>query len=448
MAQKANERVQNLAGHLKDDGVSPGNGQDSPVFSPLVLGGSPGFKLQHRIVMASMARHRVGLDGVPKADLVSKYYVQRSTPGGLVLTEATCIDPEGVAAPRCPGIWSDPQVESWRSVVRAVKTAQPDGVFFMQTWHCGRSSHSAFQPNNQLPVSSSPIAQADDVILGRGKKVPHEVPRELTTEEARERTTWYGRGARRAVREAGFDGVELHGANGYLLNQFLESGTNKRRDIYGGSAENRCRFLVESVKETIKALDGESGRVAIRLSPWGSQGEISDEDPIATYSTLLRMLAPLNLAYVHFVEPPNMRYKPLDYRTPRLDPLTNLAHSLGITVLTCGGYLPDMATQLLSKHTGHVDLVGFARLFISNPDLVERIRRGLPVVTNTVFDPYNPPQTTGLILQQYDANLFYATIERGYVDYPALREDPQHSKWGRWTGYKGLMWGETAKDGK
>lgn len=156
-----------------------------------------------------MARHRVGLDGVPKADIVSEYYKQRATAGGLLLTEATCIDPEGAAAPRCPGIYSDSQVEAWKHVVAQVKPTK--AIFFLQIWHCGRSSHSKFQPNNQLPVSSSAIAQADEVVLGRGVKVPHEVPRELTTEEAGERARWYGRAAARAVKEAGFDGIELHG---------------------------------------------------------------------------------------------------------------------------------------------------------------------------------------------------------------------------------------------
>ncbi len=187
-------------------------------------------------------------------------------------------------------------------------------------------------------------------------------------EAGRQRMWFYGSRAARSqwvgiFRAPRFESLRSHIRSlvRYLLDQFLQDGCNKRTDEYGGSVEKRCRFVVESLKETIAALDGESGRVAIRLAPWGQQGGISDSNMEETFSTLIKMLAPLNLAYIHFVEPPNQRYKPLNFRTPRLDNLTTLYHKLGGIVLTCGGYLPESAATLLANTRGHVDLVGYAR---------------------------------------------------------------------------------------
>ncbi|TPX37993.1 hypothetical protein SmJEL517_g00237 [Synchytrium microbalum] len=410
---RSNSYIQSILNHLADSNEPESNNCTavSPclvqsgiprILTPLKLGGDQPLTLNHRIVMASMARHRVELDGTIKAQHVGDYYVQRSTPGGLILSEATAISAEGVVSLRAPGIYTQSHIDAWRTVVARVK--ETNAVFFMQLWHGGRASHSAFQPDNQLPVSSSPVAISGTVMLPKKGAIPFETPRELTTEEAYDRAREYGRAAQRA-KDAGFDGVEIHGANGYLVDQFLQSTTNQRTDEYGGSVENRCKFALLCVEECIKVYG--SSRVGIRLAPHGAQAGIADANPVETWTCLLRMLLPYNLAYV---------VEPKDFNGPNLDPYLKTYRNGGGVVITCGAYTPATAVQHVDTDTS--DAIAFARLFISNPDLVERIKTGRP-------------------LQQYESSLFYSAHWNGYSNYPTFSTDPEMKEWGKWTSYRG-----------
>src|ERR1700756_2732143 len=262
------------------------------IFSPFELGP---LTLPNRVVMAPMTRNRAGRGNAP-GPLNATYYAQRAS-AGLIISEATQISPQGLGYPGTPGIYSPEKVAGWKGVTSAVRAA--GGRMFLQLWHVGRISHPSLQPDGALPVAPSAIAPGGQAMTAEGLK-PFVTPRALETGEIAGIVEDYRKAARLA-RDAGFDGVELHGANGYLIDQFLRDGTNRRGDRYGGSAQNRARFLIEATQ----ALIGEWGgaRVGVRLSPTNPYNDIADSNPAATFSIAASELNRLGLAYLHIVEP-------------------------------------------------------------------------------------------------------------------------------------------------
>lgn len=347
------------------------------------------LRLPNRVVMAPLTRCRAGAGNVP-GPMNATYYAQRSG-AGLIVSEATQVDPTGQGYPMTPGIHSAEQVEGWRLVTDAVHGR--GGRVFLQLWHVGRISHPDFQPGGALPVAPSAIAPGSGSAATFEGPKPFVTPRALETDEVSGIVEMYRRGARLA-REAGFDGVEIHGANGYLLDQFLRDGTNRRDDRYGGPVENRARLLLE----VAEAVAGEWGadRVGIRLSPNGTFNDMSDSDPPLTFGYAAERLDALGLAYLHLVE---VLAKDVSHGSrSRLDagffrPLFRNP------IIANGGYDRDRAEAVL--RAGHADLVSFGIPFIANPDLPERLR-------------------VGAALNEPDPSTFYGGDDRGYIDYPAL----------------------------
>jgi N-ethylmaleimide reductase len=354
------------------------------LFSPFRLGP---LTLPNRIVMAPMTRNRAGPGNVP-GPFAATYYQQRAS-AGLIVSEATQVSPQGVGYPGTPGIHSAEQVAGWKRVTDAVHAA--GGRIFLQLWHVGRISHPSLQPGGGLPVAPSAIAPAGQAMTREGMK-PFVTPRALETAEIPGIVEDYRLGARQA-REAGFDGVELHGANGYLVDQFLRDRTNHRTDRYGGSAQNRARFLIE----VTKALVGEWGaeRVGVRLSTTAPFNDMGDSDPAATFTAAVGELNRFGLAYLHVVEPVPGDPVPAG-EMPDIRFFRKLWRG---TLMGNKGY--DLARAQAVLHDGAVDLVSFAALFLANPDLPERLRRG---------GPFNPP----------DRKTFYGGDAGGYTDYPTL----------------------------
>jgi N-ethylmaleimide reductase len=354
------------------------------IFSPFRLGP---LDLPNRVVMAPMTRNRAGPGNVP-TELNATYYAQRAG-AGLIVTEATQISPQGVGYPGTPGIHSAAQAAGWKLVTEAVHSA--GGRIFLQLWHVGRISHPSLQPGGALPVAPSAIAPAGQAWTTNGMEA-FVTPRALETSEISGIVEDFRRGAANA-REAGFDGVELHGANGYLIDQFLRDSTNKRTDRYGGSAGNRARFLIEVTQALIGEWDGE--RVGVRLSPTNPYNDIADSNPAATFSTAARELNRLGIAYLHIVEP-----GPGDPVAAGEMPDIGFFRNIWRGPLIANkGYDLERANAVLRD--GAADLVSFAALYLANPDLDQRFRRG---------GPFNPP----------DRKTFYGGAAKGYTDYPAL----------------------------
>ena len=354
------------------------------LFTPLQLGA---LALPNRVVMAPMTRNRAGPGSVPGA-LAAEYYAQRAG-AGLIVTEATQVSPQGVGYPGTPGIHSPDQVVGWRRVTDAVHAA--GGRIFLQLWHVGRISHPSLQQGGVLPVAPSAIAAAGDAFTATGPQ-PFVTPRALETAEIPGIVAQFEAGARHAL-AAGFDGVEIHGANGYLIDQFLRDGTNHRTDRYGGSLENRARFLLE-VTEAIAGVWG-ADRVGVRLSPQGDFNSMSDSDPRATFGHAALALAPFALAYLHVVEP--AAALPAGARPL----LPDLKAAFEGPLMVNGGYTRPLAEAVLAR--GEADLVSFGTSFLANPDLPLRLVRNAPL---------NTP----------DPATFYGGTERGYTDYPALED--------------------------
>jgi len=352
------------------------------LFTPFAAGALP---LSNRIVMAPMTRSRAGAGNVPTA-LMATYYSQRAS-AGLIITEATQVAPEGVGYPNTPGIYTDEQVAGWRRVVQQVHAA--GGRILLQLWHVGRISHPSMQPDGALPLAPSAIKPEGQVYTAQGLQ-PYVTPRALDTQEIPLLIAQFAEGARRA-KEAGFDGVEIHGANGYLVDQFLRDGSNHRTDRYGGTVANRVRFLRE-VAEAVVGVWGE-GRVGVRLSTISPFNDMHDSDPVATFSAAARALDDLGLAYLHIVEPAvgGAGYDP---SAPR--PLLAMRESFQGPLMVNDGY--DASTAEAAILRGDANLVSFAALFLANPDLVKRFRTGAPL---------NPP----------DPTTFYGGDARGYTDY-------------------------------
>ncbi|QGM97340.1 alkene reductase [Methylocystis parvus] len=347
------------------------------LFDPLRLGD---IELPNRIVMAPLTRCRAVDARAPNA-LMRDYYAQRAS-AGLILTEATSVTPMGVGYPATPGVWSERQVEGWREITRAVHEA--GGRIMLQLWHVGRISHPIYL-DGAAPVAPSAIAASGHVSLLRPME-DYPTPRALETEEIAGVVAAYRQGAEHA-RRAGFDGVELHGANGYLLDQFLQDGTNKRTDRYGGSIENRARLMLEATDACIEIWG--PGRVGMHLAPRGDSHSMSDTDPKATFGYVARELGKRGLAFICARE-----HQGADTIGPYLK------KEFGGPFIANEGFAYDTAQAALA--TGDADAVAFGKLYIANPDLVERFRRGAAL---------NEPKP----------ETFYAQGPEGYTDYPALK---------------------------
>jgi N-ethylmaleimide reductase len=370
----------------------------SPLFKPYILGP---YTLKNRIVMAPLTRSRSQQPGNLPTRLNAFYYAQRAG-AGLIISEATQISQQGQGYAWTPGIHTPEQVEGWRLVTDAVHEA--DGLIFNQLWHVGRVSHPALQPDGALPVAPSPIAVSGMAFVvnakGEPEFLPHPVPRALEISELPGIVQQYVHGAKNAM-AAGFDGVEVHSANGYLLDQFLNSTTNRRTDAYGGSVENRARLLLE-VMEAVCEVWG-SKRVGVRLSPLGSFNDMADEDPETLFGYVAERLNDFDLAYLHVVDSTLVAGNATrEAPEPRGAAMLQLIRErYRGTLMVCGGYDLPRAEAALAEQ--RADLVAFGRLFIANPDLPERFRRNAPL---------NTP----------DPETFYGGGVKGYVDYPTLAQ--------------------------
>lgn len=370
------------------------------LFDPIQAGD---LHLANRIAMAPLTRNR-SPRAVPR-DITATYYAQRAS-AGLLITEGTAITHQGQGYSDVPGLYGTEQLDGWKRVTQAVHAR--GGKIVTQLWHVGRVSHTALQPEGGAPVAPSAVrAQSQtylvDAASGQGQFVPTSEPRALAADELPDIVHAFAAAARNAVQTAGFDGVEIHGANGYLLDQFLKDGANQRKDDYGGGIANRVRLMVEVTRAVVDAIGG--GRVGIRLSPVTPANDIRDSDPQPLFEHLARELAPLGLAFIHVIEgatggPREVEGRPFDYAA-----FKNAYRSAGGrgAWMVNNGYDRDMAQEALAS--GRADIVAFGRAFISNPDLVERLRRGAP-------------------LNAWDKTTFYGGGEHGYIDYPALEQVP------------------------
>jgi N-ethylmaleimide reductase len=358
------------------------------LFSPLTIGRT---ELANRVIMAPLTRNRASEGNVPN-ELMRTYYRQRAT-AGLIISEATQILPQGQGYPNTPGIHSEDQLAGWRKITDTVHAA--NGRIFAQLWHTGRASHSYFQPGNALPVAPSAIANRGTVYVPGQGMVAYETPRALELNEIAEIIEAYGDAASNAIR-AGFDGVEIHGANGYLIDQFLRDGTNRRTDRYGGSVENRARFALEVTQAAIDAIG--SDRVAIRLSPSSTFNDMSDSTPRETFGYVAEQLGRLDLAYLHVIASNPKDVKHGGEAHDQI-PVSFFRALFANPLIANGGYTLEAAEEAVTG--GQADAVAFGTAFLANPDLPERFRRKAPL---------NSP----------DPATFYGGTEKGYIDYPAL----------------------------
>jgi N-ethylmaleimide reductase len=371
----------------------PGAAMNFPhLFSPLKVGP---YQLRHRVMLAPLTRMRAAKPSLAPRPLNAEYYAQRATDGGLLIAEASPVIASGFGSPGVPGIYTDAQVAGWREVVNAVHAK--GGVIFLQLWHVGRVSHSSFQPGGALPVAPSAVAIPADLKTSTadGKIVVYETPRALDTNEIPGIVEAYRQAARNAL-AAGFDGVEVHGANGYLIEQFLQSHTNVRTDRYGGSIANRARFLMEVTQAVVDVWG--ANRVGVRLSPYGIANGSGEADPMPLYKHAIEQLNPLGLAYLHFIEPRSSGAGRAEVDWQGVPSAMVLYRPIWKGVLiTAGGFTGEAAEAAIAE--GHADAIAFGRIFISNPDLPSRLRHGYPLT------PYN-------------RKTFYGGDIEGYTDYP------------------------------
>ena len=358
------------------------------LISPFDLGGLP---LKNRVVMAPMTRSRAGVERMPNA-LMAEYYAQRAT-AGLIITEATVISKQANGWQNTPGIYSDEQAVAWKQIVDAVH-AQGTPIF-LQLWHCGRASHTSFQENGELPVAPSALKLNAEYIHTPIGKQPYETPRALETEEIPLIVSDYRQAAVRA-KFAGFDGVEIHAANGYLIDQFLQSKTNQRTDIYGGSLENRYRFLKEVVESVLTVWS--ANRVGVRLSPNGSFNDMGSPDFRENFLYAAKQLNPYGFAYLHLMDGLAFGFHELG------EPMTLAEFRSVFAAPLMGNCGYEQSTAETAIKEGNADLIALGRPFISNPDLVDRFTNGWPL---------NPPA---------DVTTWYASFgKEGYTDFPTYQ---------------------------
>jgi N-ethylmaleimide reductase len=360
------------------------------LFDPLQLGA---LSLPNRIVMPALTRMRAGPGGVPTA-LNAEYYGQRAS-AGLNITEATAISVQGHGYPQMPGIHTAAQIAGWRLVTEAVHAK--GGRIVLQIVHHGRWSHSSYNPDGGLPVAPSAIAPPGNAYTPAFEQFPYETPRALEAGELPAIVADFLRAAGNA-REAGFDGVEIHGANGFLLDQFLQDGSNHRTDAYGVTVENRARLLLEVVDGI--ANDIGRDRVAVRLSPHGNLGGLSDSNTVLHFTYVIEALSRRGLAYLHLIEPraSSVGFAD-DASVDSADNASLFRHLFDGPMITAGGYTTAMAAAAIK--TGRADAVAFGRMFVANPDLPDRIR-------------------TGAALNAFDRSTSYGGGAHGYTDYPTL----------------------------
>jgi N-ethylmaleimide reductase len=365
------------------------------LFDPVQVGA---LHLPNRIVMAPLTRNRA--PGAVPTPLMAEYYAQRAS-AGLLITEATAISHQGQGYADVPGLYGSDQLDGWKQVTDAVHAR--GGRIVTQLWHVGRVSHVDLQPGKQPPVAPSAIVARTKTFLvkpdGSGSFVPTSEPRALDASELPGIVHDFRHAARNAVTSAGFDGVEVHGANGYLLDQFLKTGANQRRDDYGGSIENRARLLLEVMRAVVGEVGGH--RVGLRLSPVTPANDIVDDHPQALFDYVVRQLAPLGLAYLHIIEgatggPRDVEGRPFDYEALRKGWREGGAKGAW---MVNNGYDKGLAEDALAKGA---DLVAFGRPYIANPDLVERLRANAP-------------------LNEADKTTFYGGGAKGYTDYLTLK---------------------------
>ena len=346
---------------------------NTPIPSPALLNpfAAGDLKLNNRVVLAPMTRARAG-DSRQANALMAEYYAQRAG-AGLIVTEATVVSTQGIGWIGSPGIYTDEQGEAWRQVVDAVHAK--GSTIFLQLWHCGRASHSSFH-GGELPVAPSAIKlEGDDLHTPEGKQ-EHETPRALETTEIPGIVADYVAAARRA-RDAGFDGVEIHAANGYLIDQFLQSKTNQREDTYGGSVENRFRFLREIVEGVSEVLPAD--RIAVRLAPNGAFNDMGSPDYRETFTYAAEQLDSHGLAYLHVVDGLAFGFHELG-EAMTLEDFRSVFH--GPLMGNCG-YDQESAEAAIAR--GAADLIAIGRPYINNPDLVERYRNGWPLAVDSDF---------------------------------------------------------------
>jgi len=355
------------------------------LFDPVVLGP---YTLANRIVMAPLTRSRADDDGVP-GELQATYYGQRAS-AGLIVTEATNISAQGKGYIRTPGIWTPEQVAGWKLTTKAVH--DKGGRIFLQLWHVGRISHPDMQAGGVLPVAPSAVRPENQQAYTHEGFKPVPTPRALETDEIPGIVADYAHAAQCAL-DAGFDGVEIHSANGYLLQQFLSDKTNKRTDRYGGRIENRTRIVVEVVEAVTRVWGGD--RVGIRLSPLTKFADIGDSNPEPVYLSLIEQINPLGLAYIHVIEGDTQGER---HPAGGFD-LQKLRRAFNGLYIANNNYDLELALEARAKNLA--DLICFGRPFIANPDLVARLRTGAP-------------------LAQPDPATFYAGEAKGYIDYPQM----------------------------
>ncbi|WP_246795055.1 alkene reductase [Burkholderia perseverans] len=357
----------------------------SKLFSPSVIGP---YEIAHRVILAPLTRMRSEPGDIP-GDLMVEYYRQRASRGGFMIAEASPVSPLGIAYAGAPGIYADAQIAGWRKVTDAVHAA--GSRIFLQLWHSGRQSHPDLI-GGETPVGPSALL-AEGVAVSRNGEIPFALPRALEPHEIPELVAQFRRASERAM-EAGFDGVELHSANGYLTDQFLQDGSNVRTDAYGGTLEKRARFLLEVVEAMTSVWGG--NRTAVRISPSGKFGGMSDSNPQATFSYATQALNRFGLAYLHVIEPRIKGTEDLEDGAQPVAAAMLRRHFQG-PLMAAGGF--DRASAEAILEAGVADTIAFGRAFLANPDLPERFRRNLP-------------------LNAYDRSTFYGGDHRGYVDYP------------------------------
>jgi N-ethylmaleimide reductase len=360
------------------------------LFTALELGS---IRIPNRIIMAPLTRMRAGPDNVP-TELNAKYYAQRAS-AGLIISEGTAISPDAHGYPSAPGIYTAQQIAGWRVVTEAVHAG--GGRMVMQIGHHGRNSHSSLRPDASVPVAPSAVPPNIPALTRTFEQVKTEIPRALKTAEISDIVGLFRQAALNAIK-AGFDGVELQGANGHLIEQFLEDGTNTRTDHYGGSQENRCLFLLDIVEAVSAAIGAD--RFGVRLSPFGQYGGIHDSNPRELFTLVIKELSKRRIAYLHLIEARGSEIG-----------LTDALHENAVNnavlfrsvfsgpLLSAAAYTPESAALAIEQK--HADAIAFGRLFIANPDLVERIKGNHP-------------------LNRADRSTFYGGNEHGYTDYKTL----------------------------
>jgi 12-oxophytodienoic acid reductase len=361
--------------------------EEIPLLTPYKMGN---FQLSHRIVLAPLTRQR-SFNNVPQPHAIL-YYSQRTTKGGLLISEATGVSDTAQGYPYTPGIWTKEQVEAWKPIVNAVHAK--GGIFFCQIWHVGRVSNHGFQPNGQAPISSTDKELTPQIRANGVDVAEFSPPRRLRTDEIPLVVNDFRLAAKNAM-EAGFDGIEIHGAHGYLIDQFLKDQVNDRTDKYGGSLENRCRFALEIVEAIVNEIGAD--KVGIRLSPFADYMESGDSNPKALGLYMAESLSKFSVQYCHMVEP---RMKKVGEKFDCPHSLVPIRKAFTGTFISAGGYDREDGNQAVAEN--RTDLVAFGRLFLANPDLPCRFKLNAP-------------------LNKYNRETFYVPEPViGYTDYPFL----------------------------